>query len=72
MLFPWDLKLIEDLEFTTPKLILDSLFVTIQWEPHLANTPKIRTSTVMQTLCVVPNVSYMYLYKTTPEIKTPL
>ena len=40
MLFPWGLKLTEDLAFMTAMLILDSLFVTIQWEPRFANTPE--------------------------------
>ena len=35
-------------------------------EPRLAATPEARTSTVMRTLCAVPNVS-----TTTPEIRAP-
>ena len=39
-------------------------------EPRLADTPEMRTSTVMWTLRAVPNVSSVY--ETTPEIRTPL
>ena len=40
------------------------MYNTVQ--PRLADNPEVRTSTVMQTLRAVPNVSYVY--QTTPEI----
>ena len=47
-----------------------SLQTTCTVEPCLADTPEIRTATVMRTLRRVLKVSCVY--KTTPEIRTPL
>ena len=41
----------------------------LQWNPRIADTPEIWTSTVMWTLCSVPKVTYVS--KTTPEVRTP-
>ena len=39
-------------------MLMRILFTTV--EPRLADTPEIRTPTVMRTLHAVPNVSYIY------------